>query len=259
MKKLLLLFLLFFTTDSYSSGIASNAASAPCTNNTLETYSGNSNLAADWQPNTINLRWYNGNTLLDVQSTANTCVYDGSLTIPSTAPSRIGYTFDGWQVRPQMDFAATIPINIEGTYRWSRGVTYNTNEDKCYYRGQDTDCNRTELAEIQRYEWKTGFSHGVLYGMSKCSAKSGSNGVATNFTDEYLDSVAGDKKYCWCRATGYKPNNSNVIYAPSSVLSWVYDQASDTIEYCSRACANACAAYAQGNSYFRTALFTPVQ
>ena len=99
MKKFLILLLLFFTTDSFASGIASNSASAPCTNNTLETYSGNSNLAADWQPNTINLRWYNENEKLTVQQSAQSCVYDGTLTIPSTPPTRTGYTFAGWKVR----------------------------------------------------------------------------------------------------------------------------------------------------------------
>ena len=99
MKKFLILLLLFFTTDSFASGIASNSASAPCTNNTLETYSGNSNLAADWQPNTINLRWYNENEKLTVQQSAQSCVYDGGLTIPSTPPTRTGYTFAGWAVR----------------------------------------------------------------------------------------------------------------------------------------------------------------
>ena len=100
MKKLLIvLSLMFFTIDSSASGIASNTTSAPCTNNTLETYSGNSNLSADWQPNTINLTWYNEQEKLTVQQSAQSCVYDGTLTIPSTPPTRTGYTFAGWKVR----------------------------------------------------------------------------------------------------------------------------------------------------------------
>ena len=91
--------LCLFTTDSFSSGIASNTASAPCTNNTLETYSGNSNLSADWQPNTINLTWYNEQEKLTVQQSAQSCVYDGTLSIPATQPTRVGYTFAGWKVR----------------------------------------------------------------------------------------------------------------------------------------------------------------
>ena len=99
MKKLLMLFLSLFISPVFGSGIASNTASAPCTNNTLETYSGNSNLQADWQPNTINLRWYNENEKLTVQQSAQTCTYDGTLTVPQTPPTRTGYTFAGWKVR----------------------------------------------------------------------------------------------------------------------------------------------------------------
>ena len=91
--------LCLFVGDSFASGIASNAASAPCTNNTLETYSGNSNLSADWQPNTINLTWYNEQEKLTVQQSAQSCVYDGTLSIPATQPTRVGYTFAGWKVR----------------------------------------------------------------------------------------------------------------------------------------------------------------
>ena len=99
MKKVLLLFLFIFSLPTFASGIAADSVSAPCTNNTLETYSGNSNLQADWQPNVINLTWYNENEKLTVQSAAQSCVYDGALTIPSTQPTRTGYTFAGWKVR----------------------------------------------------------------------------------------------------------------------------------------------------------------
>jgi hypothetical protein len=34
-----------------------------------------------------------------VQSSAQSCVYDGALTIPSTQPTRTGYTFAGWEVK----------------------------------------------------------------------------------------------------------------------------------------------------------------
>ena len=257
MKKLFVLFLPVFTLPALGSGINSTASSAPCTNTTLETYSGNTNLQADWQPNTINLRWYNGNTLMNVQSSANTCVYDGTLTIPQTAPVRTGYTFDGWQVRPEIDFAATIPVGPEGIERWSKGETYSTHNISCHHNGHGADCNDSAFIELQVQEWKTSFNHGMLYGMSKCSAKNYTDGVASNFTDDYLDSVAGDKQYCWCRATGYKPNNSNIIYAPTSVLSWV-SNGNRTVEGCASGCSNACAVYAY-REYFYTALFTPRQ
>ena len=247
------------TTNSLASGIASNTASAPCTNNTLETYSGNSNLSADWQPNEIQLRWYNGNTLMNVQSSANTCVYDGALAVPQTAPTRTGYTFDGWTVRPEIDFTATIPLNGNGVYRYGKGESFDTHKPHCSYNGHGTDCNNSEFVGLQINEWKTGFNHGVIYGMTKCSAKSWTHAAVTNFTDNDLDSVAGDKKYCWCRVTGYKPNNSNIIYAPISVLSWVYngEPSSNSVKSCFTSCVNSCAAYAWTSHGFLTALLTP--
>ena len=129
MKKLLILLLCLFTTDSFGSGIASNSTYAPCTNNTLETYSGNSNLAADWQPNTINLSWYNGDTKLTVQSSAQSCVYDGTLTIPSTQPTRTGYTFAGWEVRLPGAYTELEYLESSGTQYIDTGLTVNGNTE----------------------------------------------------------------------------------------------------------------------------------
>jgi len=83
----------FATTD-----IASNASSADCTQPVLGTYSGSSNFEAKWNANSVPLRWYNQGTLMDVQDAADTCNYDGTLTIPSIPPERIGYEFAGWKV-----------------------------------------------------------------------------------------------------------------------------------------------------------------
>ena len=249
MKKLFVLLLLFFTTDSFASGIASNTASAPCTNNTLETYSGNSNLAADWQPNEIQLRWYNNNTLMDVQSAANTCTYDGALAVPQTAPTRTGYTFAGWTVRPEIDFAATIPTNENGLERWGKGVRDDV--DFCYHStGTDrfagtVACNSdVGFKELKQQEWKLRFSFGDLYGMIKCSTRSP---TATEI-----------ERCCWCKATGYKATNANVVSGASYAVPWVQYGCYAEIEHCLYACGVHCAYQAQFDSAFRTALFTPV-
>ena len=260
MKQLFVLsLLLLFTTDSYSSGIASNSASAPCTNTTLETYSGNSNLSADWQPNTIQLRWYNGNTLMDVQNTANTCVYDGTLTIPDTAPTRTGYTFDGWTVRPEMDFS-TIPTNVSGTECWVIG--FKDNADYCVYREpnattnflHNVNCNDdAEFKNLNRYEWEVKFEHGNIYGVSICSQTNGG-------TQGSIGAPSTTKgKYCWCKMTAYKPANQSIIYAPQKEQSWVYDAGTGDITYCEYDCAAGCAFFARLNQSFRNALLTPVQ
>ena len=252
MKKLYVLFLLFFALPALASGIASNSATAPCTNTTLETYSGNTNLAADWQPNTINLRWYNNNTLLDVQSAANTCVYDGTLTVPSTAPNRTGYTFAGWEVRPQMDFG-TIPTDTNGIERWAMASGNTCYHDPGIGTGLVEPCANADFSDLQLYEWKTKFSVGQVYGVSKCTSISGTYSTAGNPGND-------NGKYCWCKATGYKPTNENKIHGPNSNLSWIFYNLHG--EYSSfTSCANVCAIHcAYGVRYqteFRTALFTP--
>ena len=93
MKKLFVLFLLLFTTDSFSTGI-SGGTSAPCDNDTLSKYSGTVNAEINWEPNVIGLSWYDGNKLIDGPAT---CTYDGTITVPAT-PTKLGYTFNGWKV-----------------------------------------------------------------------------------------------------------------------------------------------------------------
>ena len=86
-----------FATDP---NIAASATTANCDNATLETYSGSSNLQANWEANKINLTWYSDDTqITDVQSAATSCNYDSGLTVPSTPPTKTGYTFNGWKVR----------------------------------------------------------------------------------------------------------------------------------------------------------------
>ena len=273
MKKVLLVFLSLFVSPAFASGINANTNSAPCTNNTLETYSGNTNLAADWQPNEIQLRWYNNNTLMDVQSAANTCTYDDTLTIPSTAPTRTGYTFDGWTVRPEINFATTIPTNVAGIERWAIG--WNNNANCCFYdtntnSAWNVNCNSdsTYTNELQTHEWKVKFSHGDLYGMAKCSAKTGNTHNNTwdinNKSDwastyDELDSAIGDKKYCWCKATGYKATNASEVSGPASVLSWLFSYVTGSAADCARRCATLCANYAEKSHVFQGVLFIPAQ
>jgi len=229
MKKLCFLFLCFFTADSFGSGIASNTASAPCTNNTLETYSGNSNLSADWQPNEIQLRWYNNNTQITPTNTdANTCTYDGSLAIPQNAPTRTGYTFAGWEVVPEYDFS-TLP-----TDRYIEGYAKITNR-RCYIPWEDIVCD-DRFSDLNDREWKFVFEWGTIYGMALCS----SSDISVSQPDE-----SSGGQYCWCKVTTYKPSNSNISYKPSKKLPWIYSQ-NYSSGSCTR-CAFSCAANLRGS------------
>ena len=87
-----------FISPLFATGIDSGAASADCDSATLGQTSGTANLEMDWQPNTINIRWYDGENQLSVPTNAQTCSYDGALYLP-TAPTKKGYTFEGWEVK----------------------------------------------------------------------------------------------------------------------------------------------------------------
>jgi hypothetical protein len=96
MKKVLVLLLCLFVGDSFATGI-SGGTTAPCDNDTLSKYTGTANVEINWEPNTINLNWYNGDEKLTVANNSQSCVYDGTLTVP-TQPTKPGYTFNGWKV-----------------------------------------------------------------------------------------------------------------------------------------------------------------
>jgi hypothetical protein len=99
MKRILLfLIAIFFTANVFATGIGANDTTASCDNETLGQTSGTANIEVDWQPNTIAIRWYDGDTQLTVQSSAQTCVYDDNLYLPNVQPTKTGYTFKGWKV-----------------------------------------------------------------------------------------------------------------------------------------------------------------
>ena len=104
-SSLLLSFLsvILISSPSYSSGITSNANSATCDNSTLETYTGTSNLQANWSANEITVKWY-ADSEAEQPMTTNTCFYgpNSALTLPpasSMVNLKPGYTFAGWRVR----------------------------------------------------------------------------------------------------------------------------------------------------------------
>ncbi len=115
-----------FATDP---NIPAGATSASCDNSTLNTYSGTSNLQANWEANKINLVWYSDDAqITNVQSAATSCNYDGSLSVPSNPPTKTGYTFNGWKVRGLPDGYTRLQyIQSSGTQYIDTGVKGNQN------------------------------------------------------------------------------------------------------------------------------------
>lgn len=86
-----------------TNGAAYNNPPEDCIVSVLGVDEGSASLQADWQANVINLTWNaNGGTASDGTAyspgnASTTCTYDGSITLPPT-PTRVGYTFAGWDV-----------------------------------------------------------------------------------------------------------------------------------------------------------------
>ncbi len=195
------------------------AGGETCDTNVLNTDTGPVNLRAEFEPETINLRWYNNNTLLDTTSTnSNDCTYDTPINLPAN-PTKPGYKFKGWKIRPEYDFSTlSTPNRI---HRW---VKHNS---KCYYddMSEVVECDDS-FDDLNNGDWKMTFSFGTVYGIGiKSSTPGTSVGEIGNPSNN-----AGS--YCWCMATGYIPNGSNIKYAPTNPH-WVYR---DTSPYCPNTC-----------------------
>jgi len=283
MKKfLMVLFGMMFACNVYATtDIPSTATTGDCDETTLGTYSGSADLEIKWEPNTIPIRWYDNNTA--IQNAQNTCNYDDVLTVP-TPPSRNGYNFTGWKVRPMMDFSTLTSLET-GSERWGKGYSLNSGADYCYYdvgTASYTVANcktNSGFSTLNRQEWKVKFNSGntkgILYGSAHCSAKNGDyhnwTWPAADYADwlttyNQLENISGKKIYCWCQATGWQPENSDIIYTNSDSLSygntefssssaWVFRYGYGSANYCTQICAEDCAHPALTNSAFRRALF----
>ena len=115
MRNFFITFLMLVTIPVFATGVSSTETAADCNESTLDTYTGTSNLSADWQANTIALHWYSDDTELTVPAESQSCTYDGTLTPPSTIPTKTGYTFKGWRVRGGLPAGYTRLESTEST------------------------------------------------------------------------------------------------------------------------------------------------
>jgi hypothetical protein len=245
-------------------------------------------LEAKWNANTIQLKWYKDDELLTVQTAANQCTYDGTMTLPSTRPSKIGYDFNGWKVKTgdsssssgqQMDFSTL--TGISPNIIWGHGYANGT--DVCYradIANEDmgnTQCNTTGLS---LNEWKIDSNDGTLYGVAKCSGEfswtagaGGENATSTTpgvymsvdndrtyiyaTSAEALDAISGEKYVCWCKVTGFKPTGQSTIYGPSQSLVWRFVGADWSVSECSDMCSTYCGLFSVMDPGVLSVLLTP--
>ncbi len=242
LKRILVLSMMIISMPSFATDVTGGET---CDTNVLNTDTGPVNLRAEFEPETIDLRWYNSNTLLDTTSTnSNTCTYDTAINLPAN-PTKPGYKFKGWKIRPEYDFA-TFDVTINGNHRYGRGVDTTNNIDRCYYEGNLITCN-TDFTDLNRYEWKALFSYGTVYGESMCSSVSGIYRKPGN-------PINDGGQYCWCRATGFR-DNEDVIYSPTASLSWIFSIDWESASVCTDSCAARCAVRTQLGQIDRVAIY----
>ena len=92
----------------------------------LNTDTGPVNLRAEFEPETINLKWYNGNNQITVPNASNSCTYDTAISLP-TDPVKPGYKFKGWNVIPGTPVEY---IQSTGTEMIDTGILFNTGNIK---------------------------------------------------------------------------------------------------------------------------------
>ena len=185
--------LFVFSSLSFADpNIASNSNSATCDDSTLETYSGTSNLSANWGANTINLHWYadsEATTELTGSGIPTSCVYDGALTPPpvSSIPQKTGYTFAGWKVRGLPDGYTKLQyIQSSGTQYIDTGLKANLNT-KAVAKIMLTDNASAYWAIFGARETKTSKAFTVWDIITKFSCQYSSSGGMMSNTDTIIN------------------------------------------------------------------------
>ena len=277
------IFSFVFSAPTFATGISSGASSAGCDNSTLNTYSGTSNLQANWSANEITVKWY-ADSEAQQPMTTNTCFYgpNSALTIPpasSMVNLKPGYTFAGWRVRQaQCGFASSV-CGLNGSA--VNGLTYS-NSGYNSHDGQEAE-NASTYGLTTPGTWAVEFSNGgVIKGTASCNSTNSntydtivSAMISGTMTEEQVinalwgtcnndtfkpsntfDATASGQdsdQYCWCKMESYTPSGESAcnIASPSWVLLIDLESASN----CANDCADACADGVRDFDDFRRAVF----
>ena len=170
--------LILISTKSYSD-IAANNSNPSCDNSTLNTYTGPAALEAKWNANTIQLKWYKDDEQLTVQTAANQCTYDGTMTLPSTRPTKTGYDFNGWKVKTGGSSSNPCFVGPVCGLTSSLASVNPTNEDAYGYQNDSRGENgansykTTEYGLTSDQTWAVEFSHGIVKGTASCNSTPG--------------------------------------------------------------------------------------
>jgi len=159
-------------------------------------------------------------------------------------PTKPGYKFKGWKVRPQYDFT-TLPTDHTAAAGYGLGTGYYVQRVNGTTTEGSSIPDVSGFTDLNRNEWKSIFSWGTIYGMAKCSSIQGtSEGEHGTPNDTY-------GKYCWCHATGYIPNGQSTKYSPLKPTNWTFNSSCEVtsptsgnlVNICNSVCAGQCAIY----------------
>ena len=222
--------------------IDADAENPGCTSEVLHTFTGPTALEADYTANTITLNWYNDNEKITPEnSTANSCSYDGGITLPSNEPTKDGYTFAGWQLKIIPFDLSSLNVSKKGNANGYTRLNGNAGSNEATY-GLTAGSG----------EWAVDFEYGIVKGIGICSLVGENTGNPTN------DSSTDGAKYCWCEATHFDGNKKG-FYLPVESSRWVFSNAYTNLANCTRYCANRCASDTKDTVGFRSVLYGVTQ
>ena len=231
------------------------ASDPGCNQAVLNTTEGSAALEAIYTPNTIGTTWYSDGVQLEVDNAATSCTYDTEMTLP-TNPTKAGYEFNGWKIRPQCKIPSTDVSNNGNAYA---AKLLNGESD-----ATSGGATAATYGITQPGEWGVSWKNGdKVTGVALCSAQSGNyhglrwGGNSSDWTSDKttLINATGETRYCWCKATHYTANNAQQCSLSSPA--WVYRAGTDSADGCAYNCAYYCVNNLLGSSSpFRVALFT---
>ena len=234
-----------------------------CVNSNLQTYSGTSNLQANWSANTIQLHWYedsDATTEMNVASVSQSCVYDGTLTPPATIPTKTGYTFKGWRVRQASNdcFESSV-CGLNGNT--VNGLTYDRDNSIYGYNshdGQHTH-NTSTYGLTSTGTWAVRDTNGgIIKGTASCNDTAVSDPEYSYCNNDTFKpgntfNTSSSGRYCWCKMSSYTPSGGSACNVASP--SWVVHYDGESASSCASRCAGYCTRNVMADSGFRRAVF----
>lgn len=195
MKKCYVLFLIIVLNSAFAVPDVDDSAvlgnDATCDETSLDITDLSADLHAEWEPNTINLKYYTDGTQY---GDGYSCSYDGFVEIPPQPQDKHGYDFVGWQVR----------CNLSAYTPSTNGTNYGYISGNGIYSANASLYNLTDFNT-----WAVQFDTGLLTGIALCREVS----VNIPYDPSVKPGVLVHETGCSCAATSFG-DSCNVSSSP---------------------------------------------